>query len=510
MKPNTFLMTILTLGLTIGAASAQTDAVPTFKAEVVARTVPAINYKVLGGETKLDFTGTANMPAANGEAKVSSQQAYNKIEAKFEKLGSPTQFGAEYLTYVLWAISPEGRVANLGELLLDKNGKAELEVTTDLAVFGLIVTAEPYFAVRQPTDVIVLQNDIQKKVKGRVFFVDAKTELLKKGEYAKLANPLGMTPDLKAQPLEMYEARNAIHIAEAFKAGKYSNDTLDKAKSSLTMASNAMAAKKDRKEIITFARESVQFAEEARALSVVRQDEEMMAATKAKSEADAKARAAAEAARASEEKARAAAEKAKMEAELEAAKAAQRRAEAEAAKAAALAAQQASAAEAAKSAAEAAKAKEAAQSALAEKAELRKRLLAQFNSILETTDTERGLVVNIGDVLFDVGKADLKADAKLKLARFAGIVLNYPNLKLAMDGHTDNTGTDAINEKLSQARADAVRDFLGSQGLNPSSMTSTGRSSSMPVAPNDTADGRKKNRRVEITVSGEVIGEKIG
>jgi outer membrane protein OmpA-like peptidoglycan-associated protein len=498
--------------------------VPTFKVDVVSKTVNAVNYKAQGGSTKIDFEGTSLMPGASGEAKVESRQAVTSIEAKFQGLTPPWNLGAEYLTYVLWAISPEGKVLNLGEVLIDKNGKAELKTTSEMPVFGLIVTAEPYFSVTRPTDLIVAQNELRKKTEGRRFVVEAKAELLKKGEYAKLGNPLGLTPDLKAQPLEMYEARNAISIATNFKADKYANDTLDRAKSSLKMAENALAAKKDRKDVITLAREAVQFAEEARLRSVAMQEDEFIARTKKRAADEAKARADADAARKAEEARRAAAEAAKVQAEKERLEAERAKLEAERARlqaeqAKAQAEAQAARDAAARSAAQAAqaqaieeqrKAKEAAEAAQREKQELRRRLLDQFNAILETKDSDRGLVVNIGDVLFDIGKATLKQDAQLKLARFAGIVLNYPGLNLASEGHTDNTGSAEFNQKLSEQRAAAVRDFLVGQGVAADRITSVGRSFNQPIADNSTAAGRRQNRRVEIIVSGEVIGEKIG
>lgn len=501
----------------LSALAVAQDPVPTFKADVVSKSINAINYQVLGGSTKVNIIGTALMPGVKGEAKVESKQKYVSIEAELKGLGSPTQFGAEYLTYVLWAVSTEGRVANLGEAITDKNGNSKLNVTTDLQIFALIVTAEPYFAVRQPTDLIVAQNEIRKNTKGRIFTVDAKTELLKKGEYAKLGNPLGLTIDTKAQPLELYEARNAIHIAKSFKADQYADDTLKKAESSLQMASNALASKQEAKQVATFAREAVQFAEESRALSLVRQQEEAIAATKAKSAADSKARAEAEAARKAEEAARAQAdqqralaEQAKMQAELAAAKEAAKRAEAQAAEAQALAAREAANRDAERSRRAADEAKQQAAAAEQEKRELRKRLLDQFNAVLETTDTDRGLVVNIGDVLFDTGKYTLRQEAREKLARFAGIVLNYPALRLAMEGHTDSTGSDELNQRLSEQRAGAVSEFLATQGIAADRMTTKGYGPTMPVAENTTAAGRQKNRRVEIVVSGEVIGTKIG
>lgn len=151
-------------------------------------------------------------------------------------------------------------------------------------------------------------------------------------------------------------------------------------------------------------------------------------------------------------------------------------------------------------------AEEAARQALAEKQALRASLLARFNQILETRDTERGLVVNMADVLFDVGKFDLRQEAREKLARFSGVVLAYPTLRIAVEGHTDSTGSDELNQRLSERRAESVRNYLVSQGLEAGMLTSQGFGKTMPIADNSTRDGRQQNRRVELIVSGEVIG----
>jgi outer membrane protein OmpA-like peptidoglycan-associated protein len=467
---------------------------PAIKEELVSRPIKAVNYEVLGGSTTIDFKPTDLLPDASGEAKVESKQGFIRIDAKFRDLPLATKFGAEYLTYVLWSVSTEGRVANLGELLL-QNGESKLEVTTQLQVFALAVTAEPYFAVRRPSTKVVLINEPRDKVKGTLFLLDARFDLLEWDQYRKMANPLGMTLDLKKYPLELYEARNAIHIAQSLGAEKYAPDIYSRAKSSLELAEYAAAKKQSKKEIATNARQAVQFAEDARTLSVNRQREEALAQQR---ENEARAKAEAEKAEAERR-----AETARRErAEVTAAQEGQLRAEAEAARVKAQAEQ-----EQARQAEELAR--QSAAQAAREKAELRARLLQQFNAILETRDTERGLVVNMGDVLFDTGRYSLRPLAREKLARLSGIVLNYPGLKLEAEGHTDNVGGEAFNQKLSEQRASAVREYLISQGIAPEKITAVGKGFSMPVAENTTADGRQKNRRVELIVSGEVIGTKI-
>jgi outer membrane protein OmpA-like peptidoglycan-associated protein len=377
----------------------------------------------------------------------------------------------------------------------------------------MIVTAEPYFAVRLPSEMVVLETETRKNTKGKLFPV-SEYKLTKRGQYAKLGNPLAMTPDLSRVPLEMYEARNAVDIAKSRGAEKYAPEIFSKAQASLEMAENALASNADKKQVISTAKQTVQFSEDARALAAQRQEEERIAeereaaAAKAKSEAEAKADAEAKrqaelaAAKQAEIKAAADAE-AKRQAELAAAKQAQMQAEADAA------------AFKAKMEADALKAKEDAAKAEAERArqaaaDLRAQLLEQFNRVLPTTDTPRGLQVNMGDVLFDTGKYNLRMEAQLGLAKLTGIVLSHPGLKLAVEGYTDTTGTAAFNQTLSEQRANAVRDYLVQQGLDAGSVTGQGFGPANPVASNDTSKGRQQNRRVEIIISGEVIGTKIG
>ena len=410
-------------------------------------------------------------------------------------------------------VTPDGRSGNTGEIIINKNGEGKLKATTPAQTFALLVTAEPYFAIRFPSEMVILENDTRKNTKGQIFPVND-FKLMRRAQYEKLGNPLAMTPDLERVPLHLYEARNAVDIAKSRGADKDAPEIFPKATSSLQMAENALASKADKKDIVSKAGQAIQFAEDARALAAQRQNEARIAAdreaaaAKAKSEVEAKA-----------------AEEAKRQAELTAAKEAQMKAEAEAAAVKAKAEADAASAKAkaeadaaaakANAEANALKAKEEASRAEAERsrkaaAELRAQLLDQFNRVLETRDTPRGLVVNMGDVLFDFGKYNLRSEAREKLAKLTGIVLAHPGLKFAVEGHTDSVGGDEANQKLSEQRADVVRQYLIGEGLPDASVSSQGFGKTSPVADNDTASGRQKNRRVEIVVSGEVIGEKIG
>jgi outer membrane protein OmpA-like peptidoglycan-associated protein len=502
----------------------------------VSRTTKAVNYRRAGGSTKVAFHGTELMQQASGEAKVESKSNRIEIEAKFENLEEATKFGLEYLTYVVWAISPQGRAVNLGEVAL-KSGSGHVKAITDMQTFGMVVTAEPYFAVTQPGNMVVLENVFGPATLGRVENIDAKYELLGRGIYSssntKIENAI-FGIDRKT-PLELFEARNAVRIAHIAQADKYAASTVAKAEQQLKGAEDTYRQGRDRKTVEATAREVVETAEEARVMAVKQKAEEdaqakVAAEKKAAEEREAKARAdaqeearrrqEAEQARIQAEAAKADAERMKQEAEKAAQEAGRQKQEAEQAKAAALEQQQAAQAEAEQASrekaealaqqraaeAETEKARKAAEQAEAEKAALRQRLLDQLNSILQTRDSARGLIVNMSDVLFDTGSATLKPGAREKLAKISGIVLAHPGLNLQVEGHTDSVGTDEFNQQLSERRADSVRDFLLQQGVSGSSVTARGFGKTQPVASNDTPEGRQRNRRVELVVTGEAIG----
>ncbi len=456
-------------------------------ADVVRKSIKAVGYEVGGGSTKVVFLGTSAASQASGQAKLEAKTGGTSIELKVTGMPQPTSLGAEFLTYVLWTVTPDGTTDNIAEIPIDKQGNGKLSTRAQSQTFAMIVTAEPYFAVQLPSELVVLENDTKKNTKGKIY-PDNDYQLMKRSQYAKLGNPLALTPDLKNAPLDMYEARNAVDIAKSQKAEQYAPDIFSKAASSLQMAENSLTSKADKSQVITNARQTIQFAEDARALSAERQESERIqneknaAAAKAKAEADAVAAA-----------------EAKRQAELTA----QQKAAAQ------MAAQKAAAEQAALQAKEQAARDEAAR-AQAATAALRARLLQQLNEVLQTTDTPRGLVVNMADVLFETGKYALSQDAQLKLAKLSGIIQAHPGLNLAIEGHTDTTGSADFNMKLSQQRADTVREFLVSQGLSPDTITAKGMGEDNPVADNSTAAGRKQNRRVEIIVSGEVIGAKLG
>jgi outer membrane protein OmpA-like peptidoglycan-associated protein len=516
--------------LGILAAPAPGQAPPSAStAKTVSRTTKAVNYRRAGGSTKIDFRGTELMQQASGEAKVQNKGSRTEIEAKFAGLDEATKFGLEYLTYVLWAVSPQGRAVNLGEIVL-KNGSGEVKAISEMQTFGMVVTAEPYFAVNQPGNTVVLENVFGPATLGKVENIDASYELVGRGIYSssntRIENAI-FGIDRKT-PLELFEARNSIRIAHIALADKYAAPTLAKAEQQLRNAEEVYARKSDKKFVIAASREVVETAEEARVMAVKQKAEEdaqakMAADKRAAEEREAKARAdaIAEAQRRQEaETAKAEAQRMQQEAQKAAAEAARQKAEAEKASAAALVQQQAAQAAADQAAkdraaavaqqraaeAETEKARQAAAEAEAEKAQLRAQLLSQLNSILQTRDSARGLIINMSDVLFDTGSYTLKPGAREKLAKISGIVLAHPGLALQIEGHTDSVGGDDYNQQLSERRADSVRDFLAEQGVPASSITSRGFGKTQPVASNDTTEGRQRNRRVELVVNGAAIG----
>jgi len=498
---------------------------PTFRVNVISRTVQAVNYEHRSGATKLDFAGTDLMPSANGQAKVESKRGSIEIEVEFGNLQKPTSFGNEYLTYIMWAISPEGRAVNLGEVLVGGNHRSKLDVTTDLQAFALIVTAEPYYAVRQPSNVVVLENVVRADTKGTTEAVNAKYELMERGGYIPTGykfDPVVLNAKL---PLEFFEARNALRIAQSEGAEKYASDSYQHAVQ-LTNKTDEYATEKNipKKQLIAVAREAVQTSEDARAIAVKRMAEERLANERqASSDAQAKSQAQADDATRQKEQAQSdtvEAQGAKAQAESDAAharteaadaqsesaKAKSDMADSQAASAKSLASAQA---DADQSRLAAQQAQLSAQQAETDKAAMRTRLSEQLNSILQTRDGARGLIVSMSDVLFETGKYSLKPGAREKLAKVAGILLAYPGLNIEVGGYTDNVGGDAMNQTLSEHRAVSVRDYLVQQGVPTNSVSAKGFGNTLPVASNDNSAGRQQNRRVELVVSGEAIGSPV-
>jgi outer membrane protein OmpA-like peptidoglycan-associated protein len=488
-----------------------TNAIPTFRVNVVSRSVQAVNYEHRSGPSKLDFTGTDLMPSANGEAKVNSRRGSIEIDAEFGYLQAPKTFGNEYLTYVLWAISPEGRAMNLGEVLVGDNHRSKLRATTDLQAFALIVTAEPYYAVRQPSNAVVLENVVRESTKGTTEAVNAKYELMERGGYIPTGykfDPVVLNAKL---PLEFFEARNALRIAQSEGAEQYASDSYARAlKLTNTADEFAISRHLDEKGLIAVAREAVQTSEDAREIAVKKLDE-IRLANERQASSDARQQSQAQADDAMRQKDQAESDAAnalaaKVQAESDAARA---RADTASAETATAQAKSDMAASEAASASAVSAAQASVQQAEADKAAMRTRLSEQLNSILQTRDSARGLIVSMSDVLFDTGKYSLKPGAREKLAKVAGILLAYPGLNIEVGGYTDNVGGDEMNQKLSENRAGSVRDYLVQEGVAMNSVSSKGFGNTLPVASNGDSAGRQQNRRVELLVSGDAIGNPI-
>jgi outer membrane protein OmpA-like peptidoglycan-associated protein len=498
------------------------DHTPVYRVKVLSRSTQAVNYRHHSGGTSLDFRGTDLMPAASGKAKVESRTGRIEINADFEHLRPSRTLAPEYLTYVLWAITPEGRPVSLGEIV-PEDGKSSVRVSTDLQAFGMIVTAEPYFSVTRPSDMVVLENVVKPNTKGWEQPIDTKFDVLERGQYtvditaAKLPSS---TADPKT-PNDLLQARNAVAIAQAEGADHYAADTMRKAEDFLARAEDYLRRKQSGKAISTVARGAAQAAEDARVLTLQRRQQEQEDAERTamreraeqaqnqaeqaqRQEAEAKAQAAEEVRqREQADRDRQAAEQAKADAD-------RARQEAEAAKAEALAQQEAAQVQAQQAEQARAQADQARLQAEQEREQTRARLLQQLNQVLQTRESARGLIVDMPDVLFDTAKYTLKPGARERLAKVAGILMAYPDLHVQVEGHTDNVGGVEYNQQLSEKRAAAVREFLVQQGVKSTDIESRGFGMDQPVATNDTATGRQLNRRVDLVVTGQAIGTTAG
>src|SRR5215471_5147503 len=473
-----------------------------YQVNVVQRSTLAVDYRDRGGTTQVDFKGTQLMPKVEGRAKVTGHTGRLALDTSFHHLRPAREFGPEYLTYVLWAITPEGRPVNLGEVIPHDDGDVYVQLTTGLQEFGMILTAEPYFAVTRPGDLVVAENIVRSDTKGATHPITARYELLQKGQYTTNITPASLPASeaehRKKTQLDLLEAENAVVIAQASGADKYAPEAMQKAKDYLSQAQEYQRHDKGRTAIGTVSRAAAESAEDARLITMEKKRQELVTALRlreqerirqARSEAEretlraelarsealreADQRSLAEQERLSAERARTQAEQARLEAEQVAKRAVEEKAQADAQLQQAQAARQSAEQQQRLSAQQAEQARLQAQQA--EQARLqseqqaeqqRQRLLQQLNQVLQTKDTAKGLIVNVSDVLFDTNQATLKPGAKLRLAKVAGIILAYPDLRLEVDGYTDSTGSHEYNQTLSDRRAEAVRDFLVSQGVS--------------------------------------------
>jgi outer membrane protein OmpA-like peptidoglycan-associated protein len=508
MKLNWSIMAAALVGAL--TASAQNDAsAPIYRVTVVERTVKAVNYFYRSGPTQIDFRGTVLMPQGKGEATVESHQGRTEIDARLEHIKPSQQYGREYLTYVLWAITPEGRPHNLGEIVPDHSNNSHLRVTTDLQAFAMIVTAEPYSAVRQPSDVVVLENQLRPDTEGSTETVNAKYELLPRGQYtwrvsdslnAELANAPKVSEREFETLTELYQAENAVGVAGSAGAQQYAPDTLARAQQLLQEAQQMHASKAESHRVIEIARQASQTAEDARLIAVQRrQQDSLQAAQLDATQARREAAVAQQSAEQIKEQAEAQIQQARVEALAAEQRANALEQQAQADRAAAAQAQN----EAAAARARAQQAELAAVQARPDPAReanrmstLRVRVLEDLNGVLPATDTPRGLVVTIPDS--DFSGDSVRGAVAEKLARVSAIVARQPGLRIGVEGYCDG----AAKQAQSESRAYAVRRVLTNNGLTAASISASGLGDSRPLGP----PGREENSRVEIVISGDPIG----
>ncbi len=473
----------------------------------VTQTVESLALTFPEGKTvTVKLRGTDRLPKANGEAKVERKRGATEIEVELDEMKPASYFGGDYNTYALWSVSPEGVTSNLGEFILSGN-RSKLNVSTRLQNFGLFITAEPHFAVKGPSRYVVLEM-VRASVTGIPLGTAKILYRGQEGVYRADRESLANAPEAKTEiRSDVAQARTAVRLAAAAKAEELASTEFAQAQMALQQAEEAARGGMKNEQTRQLAKDAVRRAYDAQLLAEQRAIERALEAER-KAAADEQARL----------------ERERHQAELAQAAEARQRAEAEAARARAQAEEERARREAeearrreqdAREKAEAARRQEeealrAAERAEQEKQALRAQLLDQFNRILPTRDTPRGLLVTMADVLFDFGKYNLRPGAREALARLSGIVLAHPGLELDIEGHTDSVGSEETNQKLSEKRAEAVREYLTQQGLDAGVLRALGFGETMPVADNETSKGRQQNRRVELIVSGEVIGTKIG
>jgi outer membrane protein OmpA-like peptidoglycan-associated protein len=427
----TALLTILTLVPAFAFAQGVQRSTAIASSDVLSQ-ISMLNYEE-GPKSDLLLRATPIAATGDGQIEVEFEDGNARIGAKVEDLPPPPSLGP-YTTYILWALTPDGRSANLGVLGTAEGGDGEIETQYGGSQFALIVTAEPHYAVSAPSTMIALYNvaDDVKATETKV------TSLNERADYSKLA-PIAI--EERTRPVEVVQAQYAVAIAAAAGAEQYASGLYSSAKDKLAAAETAAGAEKrsDREQALPLARQAVVAGEDARRAAIT--EAERAEAAEATQQAAARAAATAAAATAAEEQARA-------------------------------------------------------------RVAARQDLLNRLNAVLPTRETDRGLVSEIGGVQFATGTADLSTSARESLARFSGIVASYPDLRFRIEGHTDNTGSVQTNEALSLRRAIAVRDYLISQGVAASSTDAAGLGSSRPIDDNATAEGRARNRRVEIVITG--------
>jgi flagellar motor protein MotB len=492
-----------------GWGQTRPDPQPIYRVTVVSRTLQAVNYEHRGGPTMIDFAGTVLLPHSKGQALVESKRGRVTIDLKLEHLNAPTIYGTEYLTYVLWAISPEGRAKNLGEILVDSSNKAHINVTTEMQAFGLILTAEPYYSVTTPSDVVVMENVVRPDTIGSREVISARYDLLPRGGYTMNlggAQRAAVAPEGKKLPydqyealLEVYQAENAVQIAKSMNADQLAPESFNKAVGLLDNARQAQASSQDSHRVVSLAREAAQTAEDARMITMKRREEQQQREVR-QSKDQSRLRAQAEEEQAAVE-------------ERDAERAEHGRDQSEAEAQAARNTTPALAVESAPAVPRPAPGRPTVVARPVERAKFelsgdqrktRAELLARLTSTLDTRDTPHGLVVTITDPMFESETGNMLRPAAVeRLTQVAAIVKAHPDLTIRVEGFTDDR---AESRNLSQRRADSVCAVLLHYGARPGSVIAAGLGNSRPLESNATASGREQNRRVELEIAGPSIG----
>jgi outer membrane protein OmpA-like peptidoglycan-associated protein len=475
-----------------------------YRVTVIERTVNAVNYQYRSGPTKIDFRGTVLLPAAKGDATVDSKSGHTEIDARFDGLQPPQRFGPEYLSYVLWAVTPDGRAHNLGEVVPNGSDKAHLPVSTDLQAFGLLVTAEPYAAVRTPGNVVVMQNEIRPDTVGSIHPIVARVELMPRGHYtwnvpaaesAGVANAPKVSMGRYQAILQTYEAQNAIGIATTANAQQYAPEVLAKAQQELAQAQQLESGKGNDDLVVQHARAATEIAEDAR---IIAERHEQDAALMAARQQTAQAQAAEMQAEASANREKARADDAQAVAQME--RAARQRAEADA-RLAREQAEQATVIEVAPAATvtQPPVSQPQSTSAATEK-QFRTQLLQKLNMAMVTRDTPRGLDATLDDADFDRGQ--LRAAPASAVARLAATLMSHPELRVSVEGNSDTPE----GSELARQRAQSVAAALTAAGVSASRVSAQGLGNSRLLVSNTTEQGRMENRRVDIVITGSAIG----
>jgi|KBSSwiStaDraftv2_1062776.scaffolds.fasta_scaffold01907_3 outer membrane protein OmpA-like peptidoglycan-associated protein len=417
----------------------------------------------------LAFTGSSAAPAkAKLKGSVEYEQGQGTVEVSYSGMQPAVLFGGDIASYVVWAVSRNAAPENLGELIVEKkNASGSGTYRTGKKDFGIMITAEPYYLVSRPCDVVVFTSTPAdtKKVTGQSFIFQD----FRPGPKAGVDSISSLTYEDKT-PVPVKQAESALALIDRLKAGDVNPEAVKTATMALGEAQASARAGGSAKSISDAARRSISSSAEALRAWGQARDAQAASAAAAKQ----------------------AAEKNALEAKAAAA-------QAESAKTAeALTATEAQAASLTQQ--RDALARERAAIAK-ERDALKAKLQGALGQVADTRDTARGTVTSLSGVLFDTGKATLKPEAKITLAKLAGVMLVFGKTTMQVEGYTDNTGSEATNLKLSDDRAKAVREFLESQGITSNRLTSTGKGPADPVAPNDTPEGRSKNRRVEIVSS---------